>query len=71
MLRIILKFFDKMVSAINKGVHIEDILKMKSIELIARMKIVDNEKFEKEFKKVEKEVEKEFESLVGGKQNGK
>ncbi len=71
MLRIILKFFDKMVSAINKGVHIEDILKMKSIEIIARMKIVDNEKFEKEFKKVEKEVEKEFESLVGGKQNGK
>ena len=71
MLRIILKFFDKMVSAINKGIHIEDILKMKSIELIARMKIVDNEKFEKEFKKVEKEVEKEFESLVGGKQNGK
>ena len=71
MLRIILKFFDKMVSAINKGVHIEDILKMKSIEIIARMKIVDNEKFEKEFKKVEKEVEKEFESLIGGKQNGK
>ena len=71
MLRIILKFFDKMVSAINKGIHIEDILKMKSIELIARMKIVDNEKFEKEFKKVEKELEKEFESLIGGKENGK
>ena len=71
MLRIILKFFDKMVSAINKGIHIEDILKMKSIELIARMKIVDNEKFEKEFKKIEKEVEKEFESLIGGKKDGK
>ena len=71
MLRIILKFFDKMVSAINKGIHIEDILKMKSIELIARMKIVDNEKFEKEFKKVEKEVEREFESLIGGKKDGK
>ena len=66
MLRIILDFVDKMMRAIEKGVHIDDVLRMKSRELIARMKIVENEKFEKEFKKIEKEINKEFETLMGG-----
>ncbi len=66
MLRIILDFVDKMMHAIEKGIHIDDVLKMKSRELIARMKIVENEKFEKEFKKIEKEINKEFETLMGG-----
>ncbi|RLF52653.1 MAG: ATP synthase subunit A [Thermoplasmata archaeon] len=66
MLRIILDFVDKMMRAIEKGIHIDDVLKMKSRELIARMKIVENEKFEKEFKKIEKEINKEFETLMGG-----
>lgn len=71
MLRIILKFVDNMMLAVDRGIYIDDILKMKSIELIARMKLADNEKFEKEFERVEKEMEKEFESLLGGKQNDK
>ena len=66
MLRIILDFVDKMMRAIEKGIHIDDVLKMKSRELIARMKIVENEKFEKEFKKIEKEIDREFETLMGG-----
>ena len=66
MLRIILDFVDKMMRAIEKGIHIDDVLKMKSRELIARMKIVVNEKFEEEFKKIEKEIDREFETLMGG-----
>jgi len=70
MLRIMLRFFDMMMQAIKRGVHIEDILKMKSRELIARMKIVDNERFDEEFGRIEEEIKKEFEALIGGKENG-
>ncbi|HEX17489.1 MAG TPA: ATP synthase subunit A [Thermoplasmatales archaeon] len=70
MLRIMLRFFDMMMQAIKRGVHIEDILKMKSRELIARMKIVDNERFDEEFGRIEEEIRKEFEALIGGKENG-
>lgn len=65
MLRIILDFVDKMMLAIDRGVRIEDILKMRSRELIARMKIVENERFESEFRRIEEEINKEFEALMG------
>ncbi|HDO19406.1 MAG TPA: ATP synthase subunit A [Thermoplasmatales archaeon] len=70
MLRIILSFSDKIMQAVQKGAHIEDIIKMKSMESIARMKYVENEKFEEEFKKIEKEIDKELTSLLGGANNG-
>ncbi|HDD57565.1 MAG TPA: ATP synthase subunit A [Thermoplasmatales archaeon] len=69
MLRIILDFSDRMMDAIKKGVHIEDITKLKGIEAIARMATVPNDRFEEEFKKIEKSIEKEMSSLLRGVSN--
>ena len=69
MLRIILDFSDRMMDAIKKGVHIEDITKLKSMEAIARMATVPNDRFEEEFKKIEKSIEKEMSSLLRGVSN--
>jgi len=69
MLRIIIDFSDRMMDAIKKGVHIEDITKLKSMEAIARMATVPNDRFEEEFKKIEKGIEKEMSSLLRGVSN--
>ncbi len=69
MLRIILDFSDRMMDAIKKGVHIEDITKLKGMEAIARMATVPNDRFEEEFKKIEKSIEKEMSSLLRGVSN--
>ena len=69
MIRIILDFSDRMMDAIKKGVHIEDITKLKGMEAIARMATVPNDRFEEEFKKIEKSIEKEMSSLLRGVSN--
>jgi V/A-type H+-transporting ATPase subunit A len=69
MLRIMLKFSDMMQQAVEKNVLMDDIIKMKANEHIARMKTVSNKEFPKRFQTMEKELEKELESLIkGGKQ---
>jgi V/A-type H+-transporting ATPase subunit A len=70
-LRIILKFSDEIQKAIEKNVHIDDIISMKSLEQIARMKTVSNKDFEKKFAEAEKDIEKEFSKIIaGGSKNG-
>ncbi len=64
MLRIMLKFSDLIQSAIEKNVHMDDIISIKSRESLARMGTVPNKEFEKRFKKVEQDLEKEIESLI-------
>lgn len=64
MLRLILKFSDKIQEAVEKNVHMDDIFAMKSREHIARMKNVPNKEFEKRFLAMENELDKELESLV-------
>ena len=66
MLRIMLKFSDLIQSAIEKNVHMDDIISIKSRESLARMGTVPNKEFEKRFKKVEQDLEKEIESLIKG-----
>jgi len=69
MLRIILNFFEKIQDAIDKKVHIDDIIAMKSRENLARMSTISNKEFEKRFRIVEQELDKELDSLTkGGKQ---
>jgi V/A-type H+-transporting ATPase subunit A len=63
-LRIILKVSDEIQKAIEKNVHIDDIISMKSLEQIARMKTVSNKDFEKRFSEAEKEIEKELSKII-------
>ena len=51
MLRLMLKFSDKLQEAVDKNVHMDDILSMKSRENLARMSTVPNKEFEKELGK--------------------
>ena len=64
MLRIMNVYAEKILDAVDKHVHIDDIIKMKSREQIARMATISNEKFEQEFKKIEKQLDTEIESLI-------
>jgi V/A-type H+-transporting ATPase subunit A len=66
MLRLMLKYSDKILEAVAKNVHIDDIIVMKSRESLARMGTVPNEEYEKRFSDVEKEFEKEIDSLIKG-----
>jgi len=59
-----LKFSDKIQEAIVKNVHIDDIISIKSREILARSGTVSNEEYEKRFKNLEQEMENEFNSLI-------
>ena len=65
-LRIILKFSDEIQKAIEKNVHMDDIISMKSLEQIARMKTVPNKDFEKKFVEIENDLDKELTKLISG-----
>ena len=70
MLRIMLKFSDKIMDAVEKNVLVDDIISMKSREHLARMKTVPNKTFEKRFSEMEKDLDKDLEELIkkrGGK----
>ena len=66
MLRLILKFNDLIMNAVENNVLIDNIIDMKSRENLARMKNVSNKEFEKKFKDTENELEKEIKSLIEG-----
>jgi len=66
MLRLMLRFSDKILEAADKNVHIDDIIALPSVELLARIGKVPNEEFEKRFKKIEQDLDKEIDSLVRG-----
>ncbi len=66
MLRLMLKFSDKIQEAVGKHVLIDDIISMKTRENLARMKTVTNKDFEKRFQEMEKELEKEIDHLIKG-----
>ena len=64
MLRLILKFSDKILESIEKNVHMDKIISMKSREDLARMKFFPNKEFDKRFKTLEKELDRELDSLI-------
>lgn len=66
MLRIIILFSRKIREAVEKGIHIDDIMKMKIVETIGRMATIPNDEFESKFKEIEEEMEREFNELMGG-----
>jgi len=64
MLRLMLMFNDKIQDASIKGVHIDEIISMKSRESLARMGTVPNKTFEKKFAEIEKDLDKEITALI-------
>jgi len=63
---LILKFSDLIQEAVDKKVHMDDILSMKSRENIARMKTISNKLFNKKILEIEKELEREINVLIKG-----
>jgi V/A-type H+-transporting ATPase subunit A len=64
MLRLMLKFSDKILDAAAKNVPMDDLIGLKSKEALARLGTVPNEEFEKTFKKIEQDFEKEIDALL-------
>jgi V/A-type H+-transporting ATPase subunit A len=65
-LRMILKFYDLILDAVKNNVLMDDILKMKTREKLARMKTISNKDYSKKFKEIENEMQKDIESLIKG-----
>jgi len=63
MLKVILKFYDLSLDALNKGVYLKDIENMAVREKIARAKYIDEERLD-EIKNIEKELETEIAKLI-------
>jgi V/A-type H+-transporting ATPase subunit A len=64
MLRLMLKFSDRLQEAVSKNVHMDDIIKIKTRENLARSGKVPNKDFEKRFKQIEQELDKEIDALI-------
>jgi hypothetical protein len=57
-------YADRILEAVNNHVHIDDIITMKSRELIARMATVPNEEFEQRFKDIQEQMNTQIEQLM-------
>jgi vacuolar-type H+-ATPase catalytic subunit A/Vma1 len=64
MLRIMSKFSDLIEEAIENKVNIDNIIEIKSREILARMGTLSNKDFDKKFKKIEEDMENEIKSLI-------
>ncbi len=65
MMRIMLKYYDLIDDAIDKGVMVEKIKEMKITESIGRMATEPNDKFDEKFAIIESELESEVTGLRG------
>jgi V/A-type H+-transporting ATPase subunit A len=66
MLRIMLKFYDLILAASEKGVTIDQVRSMKTRERMGRMATISNKTYKKDFKVLERNVEAEINNLKGG-----
>jgi V/A-type H+-transporting ATPase subunit A len=66
MLRMMLKYYDLILAASEKGVTIEQIRTLKTRERLGRMATISNKTYKKDFKVLEQNVQKEIHGLKGG-----
>ena len=66
MLRIMLKYYDQISEASNKGVTIDQIRGLKTRERIGRMATISNKTYKKDFKELEQNMVSEIQRLAGG-----
>ncbi len=60
MLKLILEFYGKAMNALEKGLEPEKVSKVSVIDDIAKMKFVDNKKFDSESKKISQKINQEL-----------
>lgn len=63
-LKMIFKFYDKMSKAIEKGVDVEEYIKLPYVSRIGKAKFIEEEKTDIEFDAIEKAIEEETESIM-------
>jgi hypothetical protein len=61
-----LRYYDLISSASDRGVTIEQIRKLTTRERLGRMATISNKTYKADFKKLEKNVVSEINSLAGG-----
>lgn len=64
MLRVILKFYDRMREAVERGATVKAIMSMPIVEEIARMKLIPSEEFAKKAPELEAKIDEQFASLL-------
>ncbi len=64
MLKIILKFYNQMKNAVDRGIPISSIQQMDVLNDISRLKIVPQNEFDKRFNEVNAKMDREFSSLT-------
>ncbi|WP_457620387.1 ATP synthase subunit A [Methanopyrus sp.] len=64
MLKTILHFKERAEEAVDKGVPVDEILKLDVIDDIARMKVIPNEEAVEEIKKIRKKIDEQFDELM-------
>ncbi|WP_457614165.1 ATP synthase subunit A [Methanopyrus sp.] len=64
MLKTILYFKERAEEAVDKGVPVDEILKLDVIDDIARMKVIPNEEAVEEIKKIRKKIDEQFDELM-------
>ncbi len=63
MLRVIIKFYERMKAAVDRGVPIKDIIKLPVVEEIARMKLAPIDEAPKVCSEIERHIDEQFERL--------
>ena len=69
MLRAILTWYHKSQEALKNNVSFNQLINMKILEQIGRMKYIKEDEFEERSKEIFKQLEEEFISLSGGEDN--
>ncbi|HZX20671.1 MAG TPA: ATP synthase subunit A [archaeon] len=64
MLKVILKYYTKMIDALDLGVQLKTVTQMKVRNSIARMKEVNEKEFNKKVEEINAEVDAEFDKIV-------
>ena len=64
MLRLILRFSDRILEATEHNIHIDDIIALSSREALGRIGKISNEEFAARFREVEQDLEREIDTLI-------
>lgn len=70
MLKVILKFYDKMIDALDLGVQLKSIVGLKVRNDIARMKEINEKEFNKKSSEIMSEIDDEFSKIVKSQKEG-
>lgn len=65
MMRLVMAFYEKAVTALEKGAHINEIIKMPVREAIGRFKYIHEDELDKNYEEIKAQLDKEIEKTVG------